>query len=202
MRQIEAFSRQKMHRACTLPTEEDISSAARTSCSKEIKVWLQPGPLPPRTRAGRQLVEEGHDPLEIAAAALKMARGDEKQRPIAADQRGASSARRTTACARVRSPPRDACRAHARDSAATAAHPRAGMVRLTLSAGRAHGIRPNVVVGTIAYHADIPGDTIGKIHIQEKHTLFDVPEKYAAQVLAKTGNYRIRQQPVDVERAR
>jgi ATP-dependent RNA helicase DeaD len=75
------------------------------------------------------------------------------------------------------------------------------MVRLSLSLGRLHGIRPNDVVGTIAFHADIPGHTIGKIHIQDKYTLVDVPEKFAAQVLAKNGNYRIRQQLVNVKPA-
>jgi len=76
-----------------------------------------------------------------------------------------------------------------------------GMVRLSLSLGRAHGIRPNDVVGTIAFHADIPGNTIGRIAIQDKYTLVDVPEKFAARVLAKNGNYRIRQQMVSVKPA-
>jgi len=74
-------------------------------------------------------------------------------------------------------------------------------VRMSLSMGRTHGIRPNDVVGTIAFHADIPGNTIGKIFIEDKFTLVDVPEKFAAQVLAKSGNYRIRQQPVNVRLA-
>ena len=75
------------------------------------------------------------------------------------------------------------------------------MVRLYLNMGKKHGIRPNDIVGTIAFHADIPGSAIGKIFIQEKHSLVDVPEALAGQVLADTGNYRIRQQPVDVKMA-
>jgi ATP-dependent RNA helicase DeaD len=31
----------------------------------------------------QELIEAGHDPLNIAAAAIKIARADEKQRPIA-----------------------------------------------------------------------------------------------------------------------
>ena len=73
-------------------------------------------------------------------------------------------------------------------------------MRLTLSAGRAQGIRPNDVVGTIAYHADIPGRSIGAIRIQEDHTLVDVPQKFVGQVLEKAGSYRIRQQPVTLTR--
>ena len=63
----------------------------------------------------------------------------------------------------------------------------AGMVRLTLSAGKVHGVRPNDVVGTIAHHANIPGHTIGAIRIQEHHTLVDVPADLVAQVLAAHG---------------
>jgi ATP-dependent RNA helicase DeaD len=77
----------------------------------------------------------------------------------------------------------------------------AGMVRLSLNMGKKHGIRPNDIVGTIAFHADIPGSSIGKIFIQDKYSLVDVPETLAGQVLANTGNYRIRQQPVSVKLA-
>jgi ATP-dependent RNA helicase DeaD len=75
------------------------------------------------------------------------------------------------------------------------------MVRLLLDAGKAQGIRPNDVVGSIAYHADIPGHSIGAIHIQDQHTLVDVPEEFVAQVLAKANAYRIRQHRIKVERA-
>ena len=72
------------------------------------------------------------------------------------------------------------------------------MVRLTLSAGKVHGARPNDVVATIAYHADIPGHAIGAIRIQERHTLVDVPEQFVTQVLAKAGLYQIRRRAVTV----
>ena len=64
------------------------------------------------------------------------------------------------------------------------------MIRLKLNKGRLHGIRPNDIVGTIAFHANIPGYTIGKIHIDEKHSFVDVPEELVEQVLKHSGNYR------------
>jgi ATP-dependent RNA helicase DeaD len=67
--------------------------------------------------------------------------------------------------------------------------------------GRSQGIRPADVVGAIAFHADIPGSTIGKIFIEDQHTLVDVPEGLVSQVLAKTGKYQIRKQAFTVERA-
>jgi ATP-dependent RNA helicase DeaD len=57
------------------------------------------------------------------------------------------------------------------------------------------------VVSTIAFHADIPGSVIGKIHILDQQTLVDVPGEYLAQVLARSGKYRIHKQPVAVELA-
>jgi ATP-dependent RNA helicase DeaD len=77
----------------------------------------------------------------------------------------------------------------------------AGMVRLSMSIGKSHGIRPADIVGAIAYHADIPGNSIGKIFIEEQHTLVDVPEQFVEQVLAKKGKYNIRKQMFTVEKA-
>ncbi|HRV95662.1 MAG TPA: DbpA RNA binding domain-containing protein, partial [Anaerolineae bacterium] len=76
-----------------------------------------------------------------------------------------------------------------------------GMVRLSLNAGKADGLQVNHVVGTLAYQAEIPGNVIGKIRIQDQHTLVDVPEQFVGQVLAKTGSYRIGKQKIAVERA-
>ena len=76
------------------------------------------------------------------------------------------------------------------------------MVRLSLDKGRADGIRPGEVVGTLAYHANIPGKVIGAISIQDSQTFVDVPEQFVDKVLAKEGNYRLRNNTqISVERA-
>ena len=56
------------------------------------------------------------------------------------------------------------------------------------------------VVGTLAHYADIPGHSIGKIRIQDRQTLVDVPEQFAGRVLANTRTYRIGKQAVTIER--
>jgi hypothetical protein len=53
-------------------------------------------------------------------------------------------------------------------------------------------------VGTIAYHADIPGNVIGKIRIENQKSFVDVPEVLVAQVMKQVGKYKIRRQPVKV----
>ncbi len=130
-----------------------------------------------------------------------MARADEKQRPVATVsevqdagprrfERERDGKRRGSS---ERSPRKFS------NESGTVSH-EIGMVRLSLSMGRAHGIRPNDVVGAIAYHADIPGNTIGKIFIEDQRTLVDVPENLVNQVLSKAGKYSLRRQPFTVER--
>jgi ATP-dependent RNA helicase DeaD len=76
-----------------------------------------------------------------------------------------------------------------------------GMVRLSLSLGKKQGVRPSDVVGAIASHANIPGYLIGKIHIQEQHTLVDVPEELVSRVLGAAQTVRIHKMTVDMQRA-
>jgi len=89
LRRIEKFAHKTITRA-KLPTEEEITNLRENGLLNKMEVWLRRGKENPTGRYRRErelvakLVEAGHDPTEIAAAALKLARGDEKQRPIAA----------------------------------------------------------------------------------------------------------------------
>jgi len=204
LRQVESFAHLTIKRA-ELPTEDDILVQREERLMNSVKVWLQRG----RCKRERELVEllvaAGHDPLDIAAVTLKMARGEEKQRSIApisivADTRSERS-ERPDRLRGGRGSARGSFRPGGRFEQPGNQSHESGMVRLSLNMGKQHGIRPNDIVGTIAYHADIPGSSIGKIFIQDKHSLVDVPEALAGQVLAKTGDYRIRQQPVSVKLA-
>ena len=193
LRQIESLIRQPLTSAA-LPTEEDIQAHRESELLNEVRVWLTRARYRRERELVARLVEEGHDPLEIAAAALKLGRASEKQRPVApVSEVQERPARRTGQRAE---------RASQRGLAdrTTVSH-ESGMVRLTMNMGRAHGIRPNDVVGAIAYHADIPGSTIGKIFIEDTHTLLDVPENLVNQILSKAGKYSLRKQAFTVERA-
>lgn len=199
IRRIESFTRQPIERA-TLPTVDDIKQRREARLLEQIEVWLRRG----RSRREREiavaLVEAGHDPLDVAAAALKVARAEEKERPIdpineVQEFRPREERRDVRPWTR-----RDASRQEGPRQGRGGESHEPGMVRLTMSAGRVHGIRPNDVVGAIAFHANIPGHTIGAIRIQEDRTLVDVPQQYVTQVLAKGDGYRIRKHVVRVER--
>ncbi|KAF0109214.1 MAG: ATP-dependent RNA helicase DeaD [Anaerolineaceae bacterium] len=206
LRQIESLIRQPLAKSA-LPTEEDIKIRRENELLENVKVWLVRARYRRERELVARLVEEGHDPLEIAAAALKLARADEKQRPVAAVSEvqdagprrypqkagaGERDGKRQRFSSRERG-------SFPREAAGSVSH-ESGMVRISMSMGRAHGIRPNDVVGAIAYHADIPGSTIGKIFIEDQRTLVDVPEHLVNQVLSKAGKYSLRRQPFTVER--
>ncbi|HSL30635.1 MAG TPA: DEAD/DEAH box helicase [Anaerolineales bacterium] len=191
LREVEALTKQPMQKM-ELPTVSDIHRRREAEVVEKLKVWLGRGRFKRELEMVQELIDAGHNPLDVAAAALKLARADEKQRPIAeiGEVRVESGKRererdRTPAGRRSTNGRDSAARRRGGDS-----HEE-GMVRLKLNKGKAHGVRPNDVVGTIAFHANIPGYTIGKIRIEDKVTYVDVPEDILEQVLKQNGNYRI-----------
>lgn len=215
-RDIEAFTRQKLNRA-ELPSEEDILTHREAQAAARLKVWLNRGRYRRELELVNQLVSEGHDPLDIAAAALKMARGDEKQRPIAPLREVASepySPRKFEHERRPASFRRERLAVDERGGkgfrAGGGSSPHAvysktsheeGMVRLSLNMGKAQGIRPSDIVGMIAHHAEIPGYSIGKILLRDDHSLVDVPEAVVGKVLSKNGVFRFNHDVLIVKKA-
>jgi len=205
---IEGFVRAHIPSAL-LPSAEAIEAHREGQLVSRVGASLQQGRLGKERALVTTLTDAGYDPLEIAAAALRLLRGDESQRPIlpvteVVERRPRSEVRPQRAGRHQH----DERAGHGLPSKPYTPRPRRpagvaepGMVSLTLSKGKSHGIRPNDVVSTIAYHADIPGNTIGKIRIQEHHTVVDVPEHFVAQVLARADKYRINRQPITVARA-
>lgn len=208
LRQIEGFTRRKIQRA-TLPTEEEIRAKREEIVLTQLMMWLRRG----RCQHEKEMIEklisetEGLTPIDVAAAALKMARAEEKQRPIATVtdvpeyRSDRSSDRRSHDDGRADGRPnsREAGRGgFGRRSEVS--HER-GMVRLTLNKGWRHGIRPNDIVGAIAAHTGIPGSVIGRINVEEHNSLVDVPEEFVTIVLEKSGEVRIRRQPIALQRA-
>ena len=189
LRRIETYIKQKISQF-TLPTVEDIQMRRKAQLVERMSMWLRRGRFSQEREIVAELVESGHDSLEIAAAALKLARAEEKQRPIAP----LGEVQEWQAQKRKRGNKRGYAK-NGRDS-----H-EAGMVRLSLDTGKINGVRVNHIVGTLAHYAKIPGHSLGKIRIQKQQTFVDVPEQFVGQVLAKTGSYRIGKQSINVERA-
>ena len=177
-----------------LPSAEDINLQREEQLVEKVMVWLRRGRCNREREIVAQLLEGGHDPAEVAAVALKLARAEEKQRPIAPLKAGTKFSAPVAGQALKRS---DRRKGRGRERAT---HEK-GMVRLLLSTGRADRVRVNHVVGSLSHYGDIPGGSLGKISIQKQHTLVDVPEKLVGRVLAIGTDYRIGNKAVTVQRA-
>jgi ATP-dependent RNA helicase DeaD len=191
LREVEALTKQSITKM-DVPTPADIVRHRENQVIENMKIWLGRGRYKRELEMVQELIEAGHEPLSIAAAALKIARADEKQRPIAEI---------TEVKARIdeRREGRNEGRGGRRESFGRGGRQRlkgdasheAGMVRMRINKGKQHGVRPSDIVGTIAFHANIPGYTIGKIRIEDKFTFVDIPEDVLEQVMKQNGNYRI-----------
>ena len=205
LRQIEAFTHKQLTKA-SVPTEEEIKRHREDQLVGQVVMWLKRSRYKREREIVETLVGQGFDPLEIAAASLKLARADEKQRPIdpvreVMESRPVRPSRSRSSqysrSARAGSPQRGSERVQ---SWGTTSH-EPGMVRLSINLGKEQGIRPTDIVGAIASHTNIPGKSIGKIYIQEHRSMVDVPEELLAQVMGRAGDLTIRRFPVEMQRA-
>lgn len=198
---IESFTRSKIKQA-TLPSEEDIRQSREERLLTQMRTWLNRSRFKRERELVEQMVADGFDPLDVAAAALKIARAEEKQRPVLTVTpvteyrplpvpRTERPTNRTERTSGSRFEGRGFETSH-----------EPGMVRISLNRGKAHGIRPNDIVGAIAAHASIPGHVIGKIIIHENRSLVDVPEQFVTQVLSQNGEIRFQKQPVELQLAK
>jgi len=185
--QIENYSKQKIAEY-NLPTRDEILQKRDERFTEELTEKMSAGQFKREAALVSKLIEFGCNPVEIAAAAIKLARAGEtpvpavdlvEPMPITRSQtgkrdmhdgRGNRNQARGGSC-------------NGRPSRA----PEAGMVRLRMNLGGQQGLRPGDVVGAIASEVGIPGKAIGAIDIQDDHTYVDVAEKHARLVLQKSG---------------
>jgi len=204
---IEKFTKHRITKA-ELPSETDILQYREDHLVEQVNVWMKRDRCRRELEIVTEMVEAGADPLMVAAVALKLARAEEKQRPIEpiSKAKAKGGRKRTRKLDRQRDYHQKKVRFKGKngrkpDRRSKDSHEE-GMVRLSLNTGKKHGVRPSDIVGSIASHANIPGNTIGKIFIQDQHTFVDVEEQYVSRVLGKTGSYRVRQlDNLTVERA-
>jgi ATP-dependent RNA helicase DeaD len=206
MREVEALTKQTVTKM-ELPTVADIHRHREGKVVENLKIWLGRGRYKRELEMVQELIEAGHDPLNIAAAAIKIARADEKQRPIAevgevkSDYRSEKQYKPKNAGRETFGRREIPIKSPSNRRRGDASHEE-GMVRLKINKGKSSGIRPNDIVGTIAFHANIPGYTIGKIRIEDTFTFVDIPEDLLDQVMKQNGNYRIGKDKISLVKAK
>ncbi|MBI5958441.1 MAG: DEAD/DEAH box helicase [Chloroflexi bacterium] len=171
-----------------------------------------------------ELNEMGYSPDLIAAAAIRLLRAHEAQRPLEdinlikefkepSQRRDERRFDRRDERGGDRRSDRGSDRRPDRRESANGDQPRprsskrdrlgheAGMVSLCMNLGHTSGIRPGDVVYTIASAANIPGKSIGAIDIRQSETYLDVPEAHADAVLHAMKDGKIRGQVLKLVRA-
>jgi len=202
LRSVEAFTRQKIKKA-DMPSRQEILQTREEHLLEQVEIWLKRNRCQREREIVEKLIESGHDPIEIAAVALKIARAEDKQRPIQeireVRQDDLSRSRKPKRSSKTRF--QKSFNGKRTDRFDEDSSHEDGMVRLVINKGKAHGVNPGEVVSTIAYHADIPGYQIGKILIHPQRTLVDVPEELCEKVIANSSSYRLHKQAFTVKRS-
>ena len=197
LRRIEEYTRFRMTRA-ELPTIQQIENHRQAVILEQLEVWIRRG----RCRREREMVdllmETGHAPEDIAAAALKLARGEEKKRPIEPVTPIKEEQLRTQQRKNER-PVRRAGREGAPAGRRGGERDR-DMVAVRLDVGRDDGIGINHVVASLSHYSGITGSQLGKIRLEATSTLVDVPESLVGRLMAKNGAYRIGRRTLNLER--
>ena len=150
-----------------------------------------------RYRVATETLAEQFDPLDIAAAAIKLAaeatqgaEPEEVEIPHLEPGREREERGRGPRGRKDRSERRGGRADHGE------------MTRLFIGMGRRRGVRPGDIVGAIAGEAKIPGGSIGAIEIADQFTVVEVPEAYADRIIQAMSRSRLKGRPVAVRRAR
>ena len=152
-----------------------------------------------------ELVEEGLDWAEIAAAAVSLL-----QQPTSGEappQRRPE--RRPSAPSRYQETPRERERPSERERPPERSsrerdedrEVESGYVRLVMDAGYDIGVRPKDIVGAIANEANVPGRAVGNIDIRDHFTYVEVQEEYADRVVTRVPSTRLRGRVVTFRKA-
>ena len=73
------------------------------------------------------------------------------------------------------------------------------MASLFISLGKSHGVMAKEIVGMLYREVGLPDGCLGRISLFPKHSLVEVPEELAGQVMERTRSARLRGRPFRVD---
>lgn len=151
----------------------------------------------------KKLLEEDYTSLDLAAALLKMAMGEDNEdiidcsvQPRSLDELGSYGQR-----GRSRGCDRGGYGRSSRRGSADYGMGEETMSRLFINIGRAQRVTPGDILGAVAGESGIPGRMVGSIDMYDGYTFVDVPGKYAEAVLKAMAHAKIKGKSVHVEKA-
>ncbi|HKY21415.1 MAG TPA: DEAD/DEAH box helicase [Vicinamibacterales bacterium] len=194
LRAIENFTKSKLDIG-KVPTGADLRTRRLELMRASLRERLVAADFDDVRVVVESLAEE-FDPVDIAAAAVKMAHlaggGDAGEREIAPSAPMPRARERDAKAPRLRRPEPSQSPDHRNGDG--------DMVRLFIGAGRALGVRPGDLVGAITGEANVRSRSLGAIEIADKFSLVEVPEAIADRIIAALKATKIRGNKVTVRR--
>lgn len=196
LHQIEDFTGRRITKG-ELPSRESVQCRRDDEFKAQLTRQIDTDTLNDGYAALDELLDMGYSAEMVAAAAIKLLRAREAQRPLEEIQPIKELPDRRKAPRQAGPLEEKSSHSHKRDR--NGYEP--GMVRLCMNVGRSNGMRPGDIVGTIASLANIPGRSIGAIDIRQNETYLDVAETHAEAVLRAMKNGKIRGHAMKLVRA-
>lgn len=162
-----------------VPTSKEISRRRLEQLYGKLDKWLGSDRCRKEMTWVEELIQAGHDPKQIAAAALKLAAASEKSRPIAEMSQEDAALDKPSKAARQKA------------ARVTRGVPEADQVQMMATIGKAHGLMPRELLVLLTTVAKIPGPSVGNIRITKTRCFVDVPREAVSKILKKNGHYRI-----------
>ena len=190
LKNIERATKQKIE-VSSVPTVADLRAKRLELTRASLRESLLAGGLDGYRVIVESLAEE-FDPLDVAAAAVKLAD------PSAAGNGSASEEHEIPTVAAPREPAAGPGKRPFKSKTSRIEN----AASIFIGAGRADGVRPGDLVGLIAKVAKIPPRDVGSIQITERFSLVEVPDPVAEDVIRAIRTSGVRGNKVTVRRDR
>lgn len=139
----------------SIPSLADVEETKITNMLERVRTTVDDGDLHQHVATVESLCDEDYTPVDIAAALLKMLLSVDKKEPLHQGKRARETNRREA------------------------------MTALRVNTGSKEKVKAKDLVGAIAGETGIPGNLIGKIDVFERHSLVEIPEEIAEDVMLR-----------------
>ena len=186
-----------------IPSLDDITEIKAEKIMDQVKETINNVDLAKMIQVIEQkLVEEDYTAMDVAAALLKIAMGEENE-DIAESGHLAPSLDELDRYGRDnrgRGGRNNGRRDGGRGSRGGRDERNGnGMARLFINIGKNQNVRPGDILGAIAGESGIPGRMVGSIDMYDKYTFVEVPEENAESVLKAMKNAKIKGKNIRME---
>ena len=186
-----------------IPSLDDITEIKAEKIMDQVKETINNVDLTKMIQVIEQkLVEEDYTAMDVAAALLKIAMGEENE-GIAESGHLAPSLDELDRYGRDnrgRGGRNNGRRDGGRGSRGGRDERNGnGMARLFINIGKNQNVRPGDILGAIAGESGIPGRMVGSIDMYDKYTFVEVPEENAESVLKAMKNAKIKGKNIRME---